>query len=87
MNLKRAQRSLLAKLRLGMLPINIELGRYNGTPREERWCVNCQNEVEDEFHVMFYCPLYQPYRQTIIMEAANLCVGFYILSDAGKIDF
>ena len=36
--LKRSQRSVLAKLCLGVFPINLELGRYNGTPRDERWC-------------------------------------------------
>lgn len=86
-NLKRYQRSLLAKLRLGMLPINIEIGRYNGIPREERWCVNCKDEVEDEIHVLFHCPLYQPLRQTLIREALELNVGFHILSYAGKINF
>ena len=32
--LNRSQRSLLAKFRLGMFPINIELGRYKRIPRE-----------------------------------------------------
>ena len=31
--LKRWQRSLLAKLRLGFFPVNLELG----IPRQERW--------------------------------------------------
>ena len=38
-NLKRQQRSMLAKLRLGTLPINVEMVRYTGTPRDERWCL------------------------------------------------
>ena len=84
-NLKRYQRSMLAKLRLGVLPINVELGRYDGIPREERWCINCSNEVEDEIHVMFHCPLYQPLRQTLLNEAVNLIEGFYVLSEASKI--
>ena len=37
-NLKRHQRSLIAKLRLGVLPINVEIGRYTNTPRDERYC-------------------------------------------------
>ena len=84
--LKRGQRSLLAKLRLGTLPINIELGRYNGIPRNERWCPFCKTKIEDEIHIMFYCPLYQPLRQTLLSEALQYIVGFYVLSDAVKIE-
>ena len=74
--LKRGQRSLLAKLRLGTLPINIELGRYNGTPRNERWYPFCKTKIEDEIHtcIMFYCPLYQPLRQTLLSEALQYIV-------------
>ena len=32
--LKRSQRSLIARLRLGIFPINLELGRYNNIPRD-----------------------------------------------------
>ena len=38
-NLKWSQRSSIAKLRLGMLPINVELGQYLRKPREE--CLLC----------------------------------------------
>ena len=53
--LKRGQRSMLAKLRLGILPINVELGRYNGTERQNRVCPLCnKGAVEDEIHILFY---------------------------------
>ena len=84
--LKRGQRSLLAKLRLGTLPINIEFGRYNVPPRNERWCPFCKTKIEDEIHIMFYCQLYQPLRQTLLSEALQYIVGFYVLSDAVKIE-
>ena len=56
-NLSRQQRSLIARLRLGILPINVELGRYSGIPRENRHCLQCKTTVEDELHVMLYCPV------------------------------
>jgi hypothetical protein len=42
---------LLTKLRSGTLKLNIELGRYNNTPRESRLCLCCNmNVVENEYH-------------------------------------
>ena len=34
-NLKRSQRALIAKLRLGVFPINVELGRHRNSKRGE----------------------------------------------------
>ena len=56
MNIKRSQRSLVAKLRLGTLPIRVETGCYNGIEREKRLYLVCKDgSVEDESHVMFHC--------------------------------
>ena len=75
--LKRSQRSLIARLRLGIFPINLELGRYNNIPREERWCPVCPNKVvENEFHVLFFCPLYASERFTLMEHANNINVNF-----------
>ena len=84
-NLNRSQRSALAKLRLGILPINVELGRHTGIPRDERYCIFCKDNVEDEVHVMLYCPLYDTPPQLLFNAAKELCNGFYILSDLSKI--
>jgi len=32
---------LLAMTRLGLLPIESEVGRWNGTTKQERWCTSC----------------------------------------------
>ena len=57
LNLKPSQTSNIAKLRKGILPNNIELGRYNNTPREERLCTVCgKQELEDERHFCFHVP-------------------------------
>ena len=53
----RYQRSLLAQLKFGILPLKIETERYQGTPLENRLCKLCNtNSVEDEMHFMFHCP-------------------------------
>ena len=37
-NLDKGKQSLLAQLRMGVLPIQIELGRYGNTPRDRCIC-------------------------------------------------
>ena len=56
----------LAKLRLGILPINVELGRYYGTERQNRVCPLCnKGAVEDEIHILFYCEFYNEKRKVL----------------------
>lgn len=59
-------RSTLAQFRCGIIPIRIETGRFQGEPIEERICVFCYNRsVEDEFHFLFHCSLYNDYRKKL----------------------
>ena len=84
--LKRWQRSLLAKLRLGIFPINLELGRYNGIPRQERWGTLCnKREIENELHILFHCPIYNNERCKLLDHAANTFEGFVDLNDNEKV--
>ena len=59
----RESRSILAKLRLGVLPIGIDKGRSKGIVRAERVCTLCDsNRVEDEIHFLFECPTLATHR-------------------------
>ena len=51
----------LCQLRLGVLPVNNSLDRYS-VFASCRNCVLCVNEVEDEEHLLFTCPLYTDFR-------------------------
>jgi len=54
LNLTRSQRSYLAQLRSGTLPLHIETGRFVGKDPTERICQLCDlNEIESEFHFIF----------------------------------
>ncbi len=65
-NLPKFQRSLISQLRLGILPIRIETGRFSGLKKEDRICQLCNsNAVEDEAHYMFHCDLYSDYRDEL----------------------
>ena len=65
-NLPKCQRSLISQLRLGILPIRIETGRFTGLNEADRICQLCnQNQIENEAHFMFHCDLYAPYRSEL----------------------
>ena len=69
--LTKRQRSLCAQLRSGILPLHLETGRYRGTKEEDRKCFNCLTEIENEFHFLFYCPLYQELRLKLFYRCKN----------------
>ena len=58
-----------AKFRCGVAQLKIETCRYglNRIPVEERLCESCQ-VVEDEFHVMMVCPLFNDIRSQFILQ-------------------
>ena len=65
-NLPKFQRSLISQLRLGILPINIETGRYTGIAEQDRLCQMCnQGRVENEAHFVFECDFYTPFRREL----------------------
>jgi len=59
----RAHRSVISQLRLGILPLKIETGRYTNIPLEYRLCIFCDdNAIEDEQHFIFNCSKYEDLR-------------------------
>ncbi len=56
-NMSKYERSLISQLRLGILPLRIETGRYSKLLEKDRICLLC-NQVEDEYHFRFQCELY-----------------------------
>lgn len=59
-NLFRIERSIMAQIPCGVLPLRIETGRITGGELQNRLCRNCNiNEVEDELHFLFKCNPYK----------------------------
>ena len=61
----RTHRILLTKLRVSSHQLRIETGRYGRARLErfERVCQLCnQNDIEDEFHFVIKCPVYNDIR-------------------------
>ncbi len=83
---KRLDRSLLAKLMLGILQLEIEIGRYLNIKLEECFCRTCNLKVvEDEFHFLFSCSALQDIRSTFYVENISDIESFMLMSDADKV--
>ncbi len=53
-NISRSKRSVFAQYRCGILPLNIEVGRFRGQPENERLCTLCPlQSTESELHFLF----------------------------------
>lgn len=69
LNLKRNERSLLAQLRCGILPIRVETGRYIGETLEQRLCKLCsEGVIEDETHFVVKCNFYNVIRHDYLSD-------------------
>ena len=85
--LPRQHRSALAKFRGGVAPIKLEIGRYNGTPENDRVCINCTNSIKNEMHVLLHCPLYNHIRHFLFLECIIVNFNFANMSDIEKLCF
>ena len=57
----------IAKFRLSSHNLNIESGRFHNVTRRNRICNLCQlQDIEDEFHFILKCPIYNEYRQKFV---------------------
>ena len=75
----------LSMFRDGVASINVELLRYgvNKKPEEERFCMYCNNTIENECHVPIKCPLYEDIRNEPYNNIPDL--SFFNISDDEKI--
>ena len=67
----RKFRSVLAKLRCGILPLCIETGRWKNIPRNERLCKLCNNTIENEIHFVFFCDKLKNIRDPFFTTLCN----------------
>ena len=64
--LKNINVKVLSYLRYGVLQLNVETGRYNNQPRNERVCVCCTMQcIENEYHFTLICPTYRQLRLNV----------------------
>ena len=86
-----SQRRLIARLRMGVAPLRIELGRYEvtaqggrGLPVEARVCQACRcGCVEDEAHFVVECPAHERESRQL-WAACTRCPGIVIARSQGE---
>ncbi len=84
--MNRKHRSYLAQYQCGILPLEIENGRWQNKPVEERMCKVCESgEVENEFHFIFSCTLYNNIRATFLQNIDNIIPNIKELNEASQI--
>ena len=68
-NVPKYERSLISQLRLGILPLRIETGRFSNLDVQDRTCLVCNTgKVEDENHFLFECNNYLDERNRLIQD-------------------
>ena len=83
----RELRSVIARFRTGVLPLEIETGRWRGVPENERLSKMCNcNEIENEIHFILYCHFYQKERFAFFNQLKKLN-DFLNFSDTVKLTF
>ena len=66
------KRKCLSRLRVSNHNLQIEIGRYQNIPREERLCKICNSgEVENETHLLLSCKAYEQSRANLRSSLEN----------------
>ena len=72
MCLSRKQRSVIARMRCGTFPLEVEKGRYRNVPANQRICKMCNsNAIEDETHFLLFCERYSDVRANLFRELSS----------------
>ena len=73
-NCTKYQRSLIAQLRMGILPLAVEIAIYECLSQ----CFWCKDSIEDEFHFICNCTLYSDLRSSLFnsiqVEIGNIAL-------------
>ena len=85
-NLTSSERSVLSQLRFGILPLAVETGRFINQPLEQRLCKTC-NVIEDEWHFIFDCELYNDERNMFFENICNQHRDFMYLDGPDQLSF
>ncbi len=84
--MNRKHRSYLAQDRCGILPLSIETGRWGSIPLEDRISKMCDSlVVEDEYHFIFHCSLYNNIRDQFLQHVGNTILNMNEKNEIDKI--
>ena len=80
------ERHLITKFRLSNHRLMIEVGRHRGLEKEKRVCPFCPNYMEDEFHFLLKCEVYENQRENFLYPIIETIPGFLSLTPTEKIE-
>ena len=80
-------RVLLSKMRMSDHDLEVQKGRYNNTPRNERVCMHCNTQVENEEHFMLHCKLYEEFIADRDASILSIYPHYNSLNDWEKVKF
>ena len=86
LNISSGERSMLCQLRMGILPLRIETGRYTNMKLNERFCQICnEGKIEDELHFVFQCKKYEQTRKDFLDKMFSRCKDVESFNDIEKL--
>ena len=77
-------RTWFSRFRLSSHRLRVETGRWSRTPREDRLCM-CGSNIQDEQHVIQFCPLVQDIRAK--HNAPNILFPEFVIAAETISDF
>ena len=82
-------RKAVTRLRLSCHPLMIEKGRHHKPPLErcDRKCPFCKSLIENEFHFIITCPIYENERNSLFRVCAKNSLHFETMSNDAKFIF
>ncbi len=84
--MNRKHRSYLAQYHCGILPLRIEIGRWGSIPIEDRLWKMCDSlVVEDEYHFIFHCLLYNNITDPFLQHVGNTILNLNQNNEIDKI--
>ena len=87
----RAKRSLLSQLRLGILPLEIEVGRFRDIDLKNTLCKMCNINIENAYLFLCECSCYQDYRKMLLnhhgISAATPILDMFYLFMSSNVTF
>ena len=87
LDVSKYQRSIFSQFRYGILPLQIEVGRYRDVPLANRTCQICNLEVEDEIRFLLVCNKYSEQRNILFDKAMESDEFFYFKDEIEQFVF
>ena len=76
---------MLCRFRISAHRLQIERGRYQGIPPDQRLCAQCgSGEVENEIHFILTCPKFTKERENLEKIVSEQCYRYTYLDNTQK---